>query len=137
MTISEQISELNTEVKCCLRPSPIHGIGVFSLRDIKKGERCYCKPNQFRKWYSIPYERLNELRPEIKEIILQRWGSVINKSQFLSPNDDAWLILFTNHSYEPNYLVSTDLALKDISVGEEVVQDYSLMKNAKQIFKFL
>src|SRR3990167_2820038 len=124
MDILEQIEELNKEVRCKLKPSPIEGVGVFSLREIKKGERAYCRPNGFKKWYSIPYERLDELGPEIKEIVFERWPAVINKSQFQSPNDDAWLLLFMNHSSEANYNPKTDMALRDIKCGEEVTEDY-------------
>ena len=72
MNVDQQIAELNAEVKCHIKPSHIEGVGVFALRDIKKGEKMYCLPNQFRKWYAVPYERLNELRPEIKEVVLAR-----------------------------------------------------------------
>ena len=137
MSIELQIAELNKEVRCYLAPSPIHGIGVFSLQDIKKGEKVYCQPNQFRKWYSIPYERFNELRPEVSDLILQRWASVINQSQFQSPNDDAWLILFMNHSDNPNFDQSSDLALRDLAKGEEVTEDYRPMRNSETMYKFL
>ena len=39
MDIDQQIAELNEEIRCHLKPSSIHGIGVFALRDIKKGEK--------------------------------------------------------------------------------------------------
>ena len=39
LTRSEQIMELSSTVKCKLAPSNIHGIGVFAIRDIKKGEK--------------------------------------------------------------------------------------------------
>ena len=45
MTIEEQIAELNEEVKCHIAPSPIHGIGVFTLCDVTRGEKLYCFPN--------------------------------------------------------------------------------------------
>lgn len=137
MDINEQIRELNEEVRCHLKPSPIHGIGVFALRDIKKGERCYCFPNQFRKWYNVPYEKLDELRPEIKAIILDRWPSIINKSMFQSPNDDVWLASFINHSDHFNYDQPSDLALRDITAGEEITENYRPMKGAEQIYSFL
>ena len=137
MTIEEQIIELNNEVKAKLAPSPIQGIGVFAIRDIKKGERAYCRPNGFKKWYSIPYERLSELRPEIKEVILERWPAIINKSQLQSPNDDAWLLLFMNHSDNANYDPKKDIALMDIKTGEEILENYKTMPNAKEVYKFL
>ena len=137
MDIDQQIAELNEEIKCHLKPSKIEGIGVFALRDIKKGEKCYCFPNQFRKWYAVPFEWLTELRPEIKEVVLARWPAIINGSKFQSPNDDVWILSFMNHSLSPNYSVATDCAIVDIKCGEEVVEDYCLMKNAEKLYPFL
>ena len=135
--IEDQIAELNNEVKARLAPSAISGVGVFAMRDIKKGERVYCKPREFKKWYSIPYGRLNELRPEVKGLILERWASIINGSEFQSPNDDAWLVLFINHSDYPNYDVTTDSALRDVRRGEELTENYRRMVNAEKVYPFL
>ena len=137
MTIESQIQELNETVKCHIKPSPIDGIGVYSLRDIKKGEKCYVIPEEARKWYSIPHDRFNELRPEVAELIMTRWPSIILGSLFVSPNDMVWLITYMNHSSTPNFDVDTDSALRDIGQGEELFEDYRLMKNYKEIYKWL
>ena len=137
LSIEDQIAELNLEVRCHIAPSKIAGVGVFALRNIKKGEKCYCFPNQFRKWYAVPYERLNELRSEIREVVITRWPSIINGSAFQSPNDDVWIISFMNHSSVPNYSVDTDMALRDIKTGEEVVENYKLMRNYDIIYPWL
>ena len=131
----DQITELNSEVKCVLRPSPIHGIGVFALRNIPKGQRCYITPNVIPRFYNIPYASLNGLLPEIKEIILQRWPSIINGSKFISP--DARLLSFMNHSENPNYDPKNDTALKDIENGEEITENYKTMENWANVHKFL
>lgn len=133
----QQIAELNSEVKCVVGPSKIHGVGVFAIRDIIKGDRAYCRPNIKRRFYNVSYGSLNKLFPEIKEIILARWPSIINGSVFQHPNDDLWLLLFMNHSNNPNYDVMTDLALTDIRKGQEVVEDYRTMENAKKVYSWL
>ena len=137
LTIEQQIEELNNEVRCHLKPSSIHGIGVFALRDLKKGEKCYCFPNQFRKWYAVPYERLTELRPEIREVVLARWPAIINGSTFQSPNCDVWLCSFINYSPNPNYLQMGDIAIRDIKKGEELVEEYRMLKNYKTIYPWI
>ena len=138
MNISEQIAELNNEVRAYIAPSPIQGIGVFSLRNILKGEKCYCMPNQFRKWYSVPYERMNEIRPEIREVILARWPSIINGSAFTSPLDDAWMVLFMNHSAtKDNYDVNSDTAKRDIMKGEEILENYKTMRNYQIVYPWI
>lgn len=139
LTRQEQIIELNSTVKCVLKPSQIHGIGVFALRNISKGERLYCQPNLQTKgkFYNLSYAELNKLFPEVKELILQRWASIINGSLFQNPNDDAWLILFMNHSDIPNYDQYTDCAIRDIIKGEEILENYRKMLNHEAVFPWL
>jgi len=132
-----QAVELNSTVKCKLAPSEIDGVGVFAMRDIQKGDRCYIAPNVIPKFYNIPFGSLSKLLPEVKELVLSRWASVVNGSLFMSPNDDAKLLMFVNHSYSPNYDVVSDTALRDISKNEEITEDYCAMINAGKVYKFL
>lgn len=132
--------ELCQTVKCTLRPSPIHGVGVFAMRDIKKGERLFCLPTTVPEWYGMSFKDLDifdKTHPEIKELILGRWPAVANGSKFLSPNYDARMISFMNHSDIPNYDIATDSAARDIKVGEEVTEDYRTMPNYQKMFPFL
>ena len=135
----EQINELNNEVRATIRPSPVHGIGVFALRNIQKGARCYITPTIKPRFYNISFVQLNQLFPEIKELILWRWASVVNNSSFQSPNDDAHLLMFVNHAYYPdcNYDVVSDTALRDIKKGEELLEDYCAMSNATKVYPWL
>lgn len=136
--IEKQIEELNSTIKCYIAPSKIHGIGVFALRPISKGEKCYCFPKLSRTWYNLTYSELDKLRPEIKEIILARWPSIINGSYFQSPNDDVWLASFINHSSKNfNYKQSSDSATREIKKGEEILEDYRVMLNYKQIYPWI
>ncbi len=133
VTIDAQIAYLNREVRCTIRPSPVHGIGVFALRDVKKGEKLYCETISKPAWLTIPYERFNEIRPEVRELILQRWPRVATEKDpffygFMSPNEDQRLLSFMNHSSTPNYgptaKYTGDRALRDIQTGEEITEDY-------------
>ena len=133
----QQILELNNEVRCTLAPSKIHGIGVFALRNIQKGERCYVRPEMIPRFYDIPFGSLSKLFPEIKALVLDRWASVVNGSLFCSPNDDAHLLMFCNHSSEPNYDVVSDTALKDIPKNTELFEDYCAMDNAEKAHPWL
>src|SRR3990167_3725756 len=133
----EQIVELNNEVRCTLAPSKIHGIGVFALRAIQQGERCYVRPEMIPRFYDIPFGSLSKLFPEVKALVLDRWASVVNGSLFCSPNDDAHLLMFCNHSFDPNYDVVSDTALKDIKKGDEILEDYCAMNNAEKAHPWL
>ena len=133
----EQIIELNNEVRCRIASSAIHGVGVFAMRDIQGGERCYCTPNVIPKFYTIPYGSLSKLLPEIRGLIIDRWASVVNGSIFQSPNDDAGLLFFINHSENENYDVVNDTATRDIKCGEEILEDYRCMKNYEKIYPWI
>ena len=137
MTQEEQINDLNETVKVKLGASKIEGIGVFAMRDIAKGQRLYCFPNKQQVWYNIPYGSLSKLLPEVKDLILQQWSSIVNGSAFRSPNDTTWFILYINHSDEPNYDPRTDTVIKDIKGGEEITEDYKRMDNWQKIFPWL
>jgi SET domain-containing protein len=142
MTIEEQIAHLNNTVKCTLKPSPIHGIGVFALRDIKKREELNCVAESGQV-FEIPLGRLQDIRPEILSLILDRWpqaqiGDSPNGSPFYSPNSDVNLMSFMNHSSTPNSQFG--IAVKDIKAGEEITEDYdtgNLSEIQKQHYNFI
>ncbi len=119
------------DIKVKLAPSKIHGIGVFALKDIKKGEKLYCQ--EFSEWYS-PKE-IENLELEIKQYILERWPSIINGSAFGYPFEIT--VCYMNHSDDPSYEAKTDLAIKDIPKDSEVFEDYRLMPNYEKVFPFL
>lgn len=118
--IKQAIKMVNDVAKVRLAPSQVHGIGVFAIRDIKKGERVYADamPNML----DIPYKDFGQIRPEIVELILGRFPRVIDGSQFMVP--DTLMQLYMNHSDTPNYDNKTDKALKKIKAGEEILENY-------------
>lgn len=131
--LKDQIVLLNDIVKIRLAPSSIHGVGVFVMRDIKKGEKLYTDiiPHQF----DLPYARFNKLDKEIREILLGHFPLIIEGSHFMYPVTK--MSAYLNHSDEPNYDAINDVALKDISKGQEVTEDYKLIKNWEKIFVWL
>ena len=115
---------LNKTVWCTIGQSKIHGIGVLALRDIKKGTRIYCT-GESREYIT---EDLDKILPEIRKLIIQRYPIALDGHQFQSPNADANLISFMNHSDTPNYDNNNDTALRDIKAGEEITEDYGKYK---------
>ena len=138
LSVSDQIDYLNDRIRCYVAPSKIHGIGVFALRNVKSGESLYLFPKDpERTWFTVPYSRFKELYPDIKELILARWPSVINGSAFLCPNDDVWMNSFVNHSDDFNYNQLTDSAIRSINKGEEITESYRIMDNYGKIYLWL
>ena len=57
-------------------------------------------------------------------LLEQRWCLALKGEVFQSPNNDARLISFMNHSDTPNYDKVNDTALRDLKEGEEVTENY-------------
>ena len=115
---------LNSTVWCTIAPSPVHGVGVFAIRDIPKGQKLNCQNISRMGVLRIIPSELENLLPEIKKLILQRWPIVTTTGYFQSPNDDVFLLAFMNHSETPNYDKVNDIALRDIKKNEEVFEHY-------------
>lgn len=137
MKKEDQLNTLNGNVKCKLAPSKIHGVGVFAIRDINKGEKLFMFPNLKLNWFSLKLAELDKLFPEVKEMILAQWPAIINGSNFLAPYDSCWMLLYVNHSENQNYDFKTDMATKDIKTGEEITENYKEMIGWEQIHTWL
>jgi hypothetical protein len=116
-----------------LAPSPIHGVGVFAICDISKGQTVFGNDGDII-WMSksqIPSD------PIIKKLyddfcILGYWsdGVLYNDHCGCPVRFDkmttAW---YLNHSDSPNLVCDIDdgysfRAIRDIAVGEELTVDY-------------
>lgn len=126
-----QIEELNEYVKTRLAPSPIHGVGVFALRDMKKGEKLHT--DMIPKIYNLPFPQFIELRPEVREQILSQFPQVVNGSAFAHPT--TRLQAYMNHADEPNS--DGDVLLRDVKEGEEITEDYRRIPNYELVFTFI
>ncbi len=124
---------LNDIVKIKLAPSQIHGVGVFAMRDIKKGEKLYTDiiPHQF----DLPYKKLGGLDKDIREVLLGHFPMIVGGSHFMYPVTKH--SAFLNHSDTPNYDAKNDVALKAIKKGEEVTEDYKQIDNWQKVFLWL
>lgn len=136
MSNIEQI-KLNTLVKWVnvrIAPSEIHGVGVFAIRDILKGEKLYM--DIMPELFNLPYKKIKNNLPEyISEILLERWPLIKDGSPFIYP--DARYVAYCNHSDEANYSAKDDVALRDIKVGEEITENYKEIEGWKEVFTFL
>lgn len=120
---------LNNTVWATIAPSKIHGIGVFALRDIKKGQILNLSGGN-GKWIRTD---LDKVVPEVRKLICQRWPIEKDGHPYLSPNDDALMVSFINHSDDFNYNKLTDTANKDIKKGKEITEDYGDYKDIIKI----
>lgn len=124
-------SHLHKNVKTEIKPSPIHGVGVFAIRDIQKGEQV------FEPWvgktgaYPIPNDVFNQLHPKVIDLIGRYFitpdcGYKVIRL-FNGVNFVSHTICFCNSSYpnESDANIGIDgVALRDIKEGEEVLEYY-------------
>jgi SET domain-containing protein len=125
--VEELLAELG-KVYLRLLPSPVHGIGVFAVRDIPKGCRdMFSKDNG--EWIKVPVAEVEKLPDHTKELVYN----------YCTYDSDHYYIekyglkrfdisCFLNHSEEPNIKVINDgeffEASRDIKAGEEIFINY-------------
>lgn len=131
--LKEAVIILNDIVNVKLAPSPIHGIGVFALKNIKKGQKLYLDaiPNAF----DLPFKRFKELNKEVAEILLGHWPQIVNGSHFLYPVTK--FTAFLNHTETANYDAKKDIAVVDIKAGDEITENYREIESYKKVFNWL
>lgn len=121
--MSIQTDYLNRTIWCKVAPSPIHGVGVFAVRDILKGQQLTDYYGGVFPFYTLSREEFKELIPEVSELVSQR---TIFRDElpltFMSPNSNQIMQTFMNHSDDANS--DGKFALRDIKKGEEVTENY-------------
>ncbi len=107
--------------KAAVRPSPIHGRGLFAAEPIARGEVVCVKGG-----HVFDRRRLEELTPRLGPAEIQ-----IGEGLFIGPvteDEREGSMIFSNHSCEPNVGVRgeiTFVALRDIAAGEELTHDWA------------
>jgi len=132
----QAIAMVNDVLKTRIAPSEVHGVGVFAIRDIKKGEIVYA--SAMPQMLDITYNRFTFLQGEVREIILEHFPRVVDGSQFMVP--DTLPQLYMNHANNKkdlNYDNKTDKATRKIRKGEEIFEDYKAIKGWEKIHKWL
>jgi SET domain-containing protein len=121
------LQHLRTEVYCRLGVSPVHGIGVFAIRDILKG----AKPLKSRlKMHEIKFNHaeLSSLPLRVRKEL--DMFCYYDKQHMLVPAiglNSMNMSVYLNHSKTPNLKMRKDgdlIALRDIKQDEELMMDY-------------
>lgn len=128
MTRDELLRELSQETYAALKPSAVHGIGVFAIRDIPKGCSTIFSRN-VGEWIKLPIAEVEKL-PEHSRSLIETY-CLYDETDYYVP-DYGFKVMdivnYLNHSSEPNIISVNDgeyfEALKDIPAGEELFVDY-------------
>jgi SET domain-containing protein len=108
-----------------LKPSAIHGVGVFAIRDIPKGTRLF-DGNEEITW--IDERQIAQLPPSLREMYED--FCIIKDGRYGCPRNFNSLTMgwYLNDSPTPNVILDDDYnmyAARDISKGEELTIDSS------------
>ncbi len=128
MTKNELLQELGKNTLVILRPSPLHGIGVFALIDIKKGQRNIFS-NDKSEWVRISKVEVEAL-PAHSKALIENFCLYDEESYFVPEYGFKMvdLVIYLNHADEPNVMSINEgedfEALRDIKAGEELFIDY-------------
>lgn len=128
MTKEELLSELSNNTWVMIKPSGIHGIGVFAIRDIPVGCReMFSK--EMGEWTTVTRRDVDELPAQAKEIV-ENYCLYDEANYFIPAKGFKTmdLSLFLNHSENPNIISVNDgeyfETIREIKKGEELFVDY-------------
>ena len=128
MTKEELLKELSQQTYVALKPSAVHGIGVFAITDIPKG----C-PHLFSKnidnWIKLPIADVEKL-PQHSRSLIETY-CLYDEEYYFVPDYGFKvmdLVNYLNHSSSPNVVSVNDgeyfEALVDIPAGTELLINY-------------
>ena len=128
MNKAELIHELQEEMMITLKPSGVHGIGVFAACDIPKGYKTLFSRNTGG-WILLSFAEAEKLPPQAKEHIETYY--LYDQENYFIPDHGCKIMdmaNYLNHSNNPN-IVSVNEGeyfetLRDIKQGEELFVDY-------------
>ena len=122
------LKELASSTYVMIKPSPLHGIGVFAIRDIPKGTK-----NIFSKgvgdWIKVSKEEVDALPQHSKDLVENH--CLFDEDHYFIPDYGfklVDLVIYLNHSETPNVISLNEgeefEAIRDIANGEELLVDY-------------
>lgn len=130
------LQDLRQHTFAILKPSPLHGIGVFAVAPIKKGERNIFS-NSDTEWIEVSKEEVDELPKPSRDLIENH--CLFNDTHYYIPEYGFKifdLAVFLNHADNPNLVSINDgeffEAVRDIEVGEELLIDYGAIVDSKE-----
>jgi hypothetical protein len=113
-----------------LRPSPIHGVGVFAIRDIPKGTFLFSGDNEEMLWieeHDLPRapKEMRRLYDDFAVVKDNRYGCPTNFNRLTM----SWYLNEPRKDERPNVKCDATtydfFALEDIKTGDELTVDYS------------
>jgi len=122
------LKQLAESTYVMIKASPVHGIGVFAIRDIPKGTQDIFSQG-IGEWIEVSKEEVDAL-PKHSRDLVENHCLFDDKSYFIPDYGFKLvdLVIYLNHSDTPNVVSINDgerfEAIRDIACGEELFVDY-------------
>jgi len=130
------LQQLHQHTFAMLKPSPLHGIGVFAITAIQKGERKIFSDHE-SEWIEVSKDEVDAL-PQHARILVEN-HCLFNETHFYIPEYGFKifdLAVYLNHSDQPNLISVNDgeffEAIRDIEAGEELLIDYGTIVDSEE-----
>jgi SET domain-containing protein len=119
-----------------IKPSPLHGIGVFAIRPIPKGTRDIFSQG-IGEWIQLTIEEVAALPKHSRALVENH--CLFDESYYYVPDYGfklVDLVIYLNHSDEPNIISINEgeyfEAIRDIAEGEELLVDYGTIVDCEE-----
>lgn len=130
------LKQLAESTYVMIKASPVHGIGVFAIRDIPKGTQDIFSQG-IGEWIEVSKEEVEAL-PKHSRDLIENHCLFDDKSYFI-PNYGfklVDLVIYLNHSETPNVISMNEgeyfEAIRDIKTGEELFVDYGTIVEGEE-----
>jgi SET domain-containing protein len=130
------LKELSGSTYVMIKPSPLHGIGVFAIRDIPKGTKNIFSQG-VGEWIKVSKQEVDALPQHSKDLIENH--CLFDEDHFFIPDYGfklVDLVIYLNHSESPNVISLNEgeqfEALRDIATGEELLVDYGTIVECEE-----
>jgi len=131
MLASKLIAEAYNDIYCKLAPSPIHGVGVFAIKEIPPNTIIFRRSGECIKIDSKFLRRIDSNVSDLyKKLLRQQDDSILVPINGFSSIDMSF---YVNHSNTPNarYDIENSLIVSKerIAIDEEITFDYRVFDN--------
>ena len=128
MTKEALLKDLHQDTYVMIKPSPLHGIGVFAIRDIPKGTRDLFSQG-VGEWIKLTIAEVEALPKHSRDLVENH--CLFDEDHYYVPDYGfklVDLVVYLNHSDTPNVISINEgeffEAIRDITAGEELLLDY-------------
>ena len=128
MNKAQLLAELSQHTFVALKPSPIEGIGVFAIADIKEGQSGLFSKDK-SEWIAVTKAEVEALPPHSRFLVENH--CLYDDAHYFIPEYGFKmidLVVYLNHSDDPNVRSINEgedfVALRQIKAGEELLINY-------------